>query len=190
MFGKLRKSSEKNASEQPVAVAVANAIPEDLPKGSETVLLAEDEEVIRAYMALILRDVGYHVIEAVDGEQALRLVHEARGVKIDLLLTDIVMPKMNGKQLAYRIGQVLPQIKVLFCSGYPEELAARNGMIAPTVRFLQKPVVPQTLAIKVREVLDEANMDFPQGTLEDEPSNVDDPTQNGGQAVLCDDGNL
>src|SRR5664280_1124417 len=118
MFGKLRKSSEKNASEQPIVVAVANAIPEDLPKGSETVLLAEDEEPIRAYMALILRDLGYHVIEAVDGEQALRLVHEARDVKIDLLLTDIVMPKMNGKQLAYRIGQVLPQIKVLFSSGY------------------------------------------------------------------------
>ena len=79
---------------------------EDLPKGSETVLLAEDEEVIRAYMALILRDVGYHVIEAVDGEQALRLVHEARGVKIDLLLTDVVMPKMSGKQLAYQVGQL------------------------------------------------------------------------------------
>jgi CheY-like chemotaxis protein len=186
MFGKLRKSPEKDC-EQPVAAAVANAILEDLPKGSETVLLAEDEEVIRAYMALILRDLGYHVIEAADGEQALRLVSEARGLKIDLLLTDIVMPKMNGKQLAYRIGQVLPQIKVLFCSGYPEELAARNGMIAPTVRFLQKPVVPQTLAIKVREVLDEAKVAPLQGTLEDEPSNVNDPTRNGDQAVLCDD---
>jgi YesN/AraC family two-component response regulator len=110
-------------------------------------------------------------------------------LKIDLLLTDLVMPKMNGQQLAYRIGQVLPQIKVLFCSGYPEKLAARNGMIAPTIRFLQKPVVPRTLAIKVREVLDEAKVASYQGTLEDEPSNVNvnDPIQNGDQAVLCDD---
>ena len=187
MIRRLRKSPEKGVSEQPVVVAVANAIPEDLPKGSETVLLAEDEEVIRAYMALILRNLGYHVIEAANGEQALRLVHEARGVKIDLLLTDLVMPKMNGNELAYRIRELLPQIKVLFCSGYPEKLAARNGMIAPTIRFLQKPVVPRTLAIKVREVLDEAKVASYQGTLEDEPSNVNDPIQNGDQAVLCDD---
>ena len=187
MIRRLRKSPEKDDSEQPVALAVANAIPEDLPKGSETVLLAEDEEVIRAYMALILRDLGYHVIEAADGEQALRLLRGACGLKIDLLLTDLVMPKMNGKELAYRIRELLPQIKVLFCSGYPEKLAARNGMIAPTIRFLQKPVVPRTLAIKVREVLDEAKVASHQGTLEDEPSNVNDPTQNGGQAVLCDD---
>jgi CheY-like chemotaxis protein len=188
MIRRLRKSSEKGDCEQPVALAVANAISEDLPKGSETVLLAEDEEVIRAYMALILRDLGYHVIEAADGEQALQLLRGACGLKIDLLLTDIVMPNMNGKELAFRIGQLLPQLKVLFCSGYPEKLAARNGMIAPAVRFLQKPVVPRTLATKVREVLDEAKMDFPQETaLADEPSNVTDPIQNGGQTVLCDD---
>ena len=188
MIRRLRRSPEKDDKEQPVAVAVANAIPEDLPKGSETVLLAEDEEIVRAHMALILRDLGYHVIEAGDGEQALRRLREACGLKIDLLLTDIVMPKMNGKELAYRIGQLFPQIKVLFCSGYPEKLAARNGMIAPTVRFLQKPVVPRTLAIKVREVLDEAKVDFPQETaLADEPSNVNDPTQNGGQADSCED---
>jgi CheY-like chemotaxis protein len=187
MIRRLRKSPEKGDCEQPVALAVANAIPENLPKGSETVLLAEDEEVVRVYTALILRDLGYHVIEAADGEQALRLLREGSGLKIDLLLTDIVMPKMNGKELAYRIGQLLPQVKVLFCSGYPEKLAARNGMIAPTVRFLQKPVVPRTLAIKVREVLDEAKLDFPQGTaLADKPSDVNDPTQNGGQAVVCD----
>ena len=188
MIRRLHKSPEKGDCEQPVALAVADAIPENLPKGSETVLLAEDEETIRAYMALILRDLGYHVIEAADGEQALRLLRGACGLKIDLLLTDIVMPKMNGKELAYRLGQLFPQIKVLFCSGYPEKLAARNGMIAPTVRFLQKPVVPGTLAIKVREVLDEAKVDFPQATaLADEPSNMNDPSQNGGQAVLCDD---
>lgn len=188
MIRRLRKSPEKDDSEQPVALAVADAIPEDLPKGSETVLFAEDEEVIRAYMALILRDLGYHVIEAADGEEALRLLRGACGLKIDLLLTDLVMPKMNGRELAYRIRQLLPQIKVLFCSGYPEKLATRNGMIAPTIRFLQKPVVPRTLAIKVREVLDEAKVDFPQETaLADEPSNVNEPTQNDGQAVLCDD---
>lgn len=188
MVRRLRKSPEIDDSEQPVALAVADAIPEDLPKGSETVLVAEDEEAIRAYMALILRDLGYHVIEAADGEQALRLFRGVRGLKIDLLLTDLVMPKMNGQQLAYRIGELLPQIKVLFCSGYPEKLAARNGMIAPTVRFLQKPVVPRTLAVKVREVLDEVKMDFLQETaLVDEPPNVNDPTQNGEQAVLCDD---
>jgi CheY-like chemotaxis protein len=187
MIKRLRKSPKQGDSEQPVALAVTNAITEDLPKGSETVLLAEDEEVIRAYITLILRDLGYRVIEAANGEQALRLLRGACGLKIDLLLTDLVMPKMNGNELAYRIRELLPQVKVLFCSGYPEKLAARNGMIAPTIRFLQKPVVPRTLAIKVREVLDEANVASREGTLEDEPPNVNDPTQNGGQAVLCDD---
>jgi YesN/AraC family two-component response regulator len=150
----------------------------DLPKGSETVLVAEDEAIVREHIVLTLTELGYHVVEAADGKEALRFFQETLAGKIDLLLTDIVMPHITGKELAYRVEKLSPQTKIIFCSGYPEKLAARNGMIDPTIPFLQKPVSSRVLAFKIRDVLDAAKVNFDQEvTPEAEHWNSSDPTQ-------------
>ena len=150
----------------------------DLPKGSETVLVAEDEAIVRELIVLTLTDLGYHVVEAADGKEALRIFQETLAGKIDLLFTDIVMPQITGKELAYRVEKLSPQTKIIFCSGYPEKLAARNGMIDPAIPFLQKPVSSRALAFKVREVLDAAKVNFDQETNAGaEHWNSSDPTQ-------------
>ena len=96
------------------------------------------------------------VFEAGDGEEALRIFEHSRGQRIDLLLTDIIMPVMGGKELAYRFGSLSPETKIAFCSAYPEELGVRNGMFDKQIPFLQKPVTVSALKLKVREVLDGA----------------------------------
>jgi two-component system, cell cycle sensor histidine kinase and response regulator CckA len=123
---------------------------------SGTVLLAEDEQVIRELMASTLREMGCNVLEAGDGEQALRLLENSNGQEIDLLLTDIVMPVMGGKELAYKVGSRFPATKIIFCSAYPEKLGVRNGMFDKQIPFLQKPVTTDALKLKVREVLGDA----------------------------------
>ena len=134
------------------------------------VLLAEDEPIVREYMTSLLRELGYRVVKAADGVEALTLFKQIPGMMIDLLLTDIIMPKMNGKELAYRIGLLSPETKVMFCSAYPEKLASQNGMIDARVPFLQKPVTAETLAAKMREVLNEEKEDLPAEWLMDEQS--------------------
>jgi CheY-like chemotaxis protein len=158
LFGKHRDLPQEPAA----ARATSVPMPVDLPKGNETVLIAEDEPVIRAYLATTLAELGYHVLEAEDGERALRLSQEIAFGQIDLLLTDIVMPKMSGKELAYHVGRHSPQTKIIFCSSYPEKLATRNGMIDPKIAFLQKPLTTPALAHKVRDVLDSAKLDIEQ----------------------------
>ena len=124
------------------------------PSGSSgTVLLAEDELVIRELMASVLRDMGCTVLEAGNGEQALRILENSNGQGIDLLLTDIVMPVMGGKELAYKVGSRFPATKILFCSAYPEKLGIRNGMFDKQIPFLQKPVTTDALKLKVQEVM-------------------------------------
>jgi PAS domain S-box-containing protein len=123
-----------------------------LPLGSETVLLAEDEERVRALTASVLGQLGYQVLQAGDGEEALVVARAYRG-EIHLLLTDIVMPKRNGNELAVEIRRDRPGIKVLFSSGYTGDVVAQQGALDPTVPFLQKPFTPRTLAVKVREAL-------------------------------------
>lgn len=136
-------------------VAPTNTVLQDqLPKGSETVLVAEDEGNIREFIASVLISLGYHVVEASDGEVAFSLFKGTLSGKVDLVLTDIIMPKINGKELACLVEKDEPLTKVLFCSGYPEKLAARNGMIDPKFPFIQKPFSPEILASKVRDVLD------------------------------------
>ena len=127
------------------------------PSGSSgTVLLAEDELVIRELMASVLRDMGCTVLEAGNGEQALRILENSNGQGIDLLLTDIVMPVMGGKELAYKVGSRFPATKILFCSAYPEKLGVRNGMFDKQIPFLQKPVTTDALKFKVQEVMSNA----------------------------------
>ena len=131
------------------------------------VLLAEDEPIVREHLALLLRELGCIVVKAVDGQQALGLFKQIPGMMIDLLLTDIIMPRMNGKELAYQIGMLSPGTKVILCSAYPEKLASINGMIDTRVPFLQKPVKAGTLAAKLREVFDQPEEDLPDERLFD-----------------------
>ena len=123
------------------------------PSGSETVLLAEDDEAIRTLGARVLGGLGYNVLVARTGGEALRIVAEHKGI-IDLIATDVVMPEMNGSQLVERVLEARPGIRVLFMSGYTDDEVMRRGVIDGQTAFLQKPFTPDLLAHKVREVLD------------------------------------
>ena len=122
-----------------------------LPTGSETVLLVEDEPMLRRVAAIVLSDHGYVVLEASNGEEALTLVKENTGAKIDLLLTDVVMPLMGGIPLAERIRSLRPATKVIYMSGYTDEAAILEEGES---FFLPKPLSPSALTQKVRIVLD------------------------------------
>jgi PAS domain S-box-containing protein len=123
------------------------------PKGSETILLVEDEEVVRGLACQILEEAGYRVLVAPRGEEAIRLGRE-HAKEIHLLLTDVVMPSLDGKQVADRLSSSCPGIKVLFMSGYTDEAIVHHGILDADVKFIQKPFTPAALATKVRDVLD------------------------------------
>lgn len=122
-------------------------------KGTETILLAEDSEALREIATEYLASLGYTVIEAASGTEALCKSSTFTG-KIDLLLTDVVMPETDGRKLADEIVQKRPGIKVLFSSGYTDDAIVRHGVLEPGVSFIQKPYRPRALARKIREVLD------------------------------------
>jgi signal transduction histidine kinase len=125
------------------------------PVGTETVLLVEDEDRVRALARLTLASSGYTVLEARDGQEALDLCQREQGT-IHLVVTDIIMPNLSGRELADRLAALRPGIKVLFLSGYPEDAVLRQGVTAGEGRaFLQKPFTPAVLARRVREVLDQ-----------------------------------
>jgi two-component system, cell cycle sensor histidine kinase and response regulator CckA len=134
--------------EEPAAAELAPA-----PRGQETVLLVEDDDSVRALSQKVLVRQGYVVLEASNGIEALRVSDEYAGT-IDVLVTDVVMPYMSGSQLADRLRQSRPSIKVLFVSGYPDEALGAHGVLDPAVTFLPKPFMPSALASKVRSVLD------------------------------------
>jgi two-component system cell cycle sensor histidine kinase/response regulator CckA len=123
------------------------------PRGDETILLVEDDAQVRRLACAVLRRAGYDVIEASAPEDALRwsTISDRR---LDLLLTDVVMPKMSGRVLAEQLSQRVSQLKVLYMSGYTDDAVLRHGIVESGVAFLQKPLTPATLLRKVREVLD------------------------------------
>jgi signal transduction histidine kinase/CheY-like chemotaxis protein len=125
-----------------------------VPKGTETILLVEDEAGIRELGSDFLQGQGYMVLTAMDGNEALRIA-EGHEDLIHLLVTDIVMPNVGGKELAQRLRQVRPQIKVLFMSGYPEHPALATGDVGAPTTVLQKPFSLDALAHKVRSLLDQ-----------------------------------
>jgi CheY-like chemotaxis protein len=143
-FPRLTKAEPATVTQEHRAIA---------PRGSETVLLAEDDEAIRTLGARVLGALGYNVLVARTGGEALRIVAEHKG-QIDLIATDVVMPEMNGSQLVERVLEARPGIRVLFMSGYTDDEVMRRGVIDGQTAFLQKPFTPDLLAHKVREVLD------------------------------------
>jgi len=129
----------------------ASSVPATL-RGSETILLVEDQEQVRAVAASILQRNGYRVIVAQNAGDALLLAERHRG-GIHLLLTDVVMPQISGVELARRIALLRPEMKVLFMSGYTDDSIVRHGVLDSRMAFLQKPFTPESLTRKLREVL-------------------------------------
>jgi signal transduction histidine kinase/CheY-like chemotaxis protein len=123
------------------------------PRGDETVLLVEDEERVRMAARRILERHGYHVLEAGDGEQALR-VSGGYGEVIHLMITDMVMPRMSGDELAHKLAALRPAMKVIYVSGYTEDAVTRRGVLEASTAYVQKPFSPASLLRKVREILD------------------------------------
>src|SRR5690606_6738766 len=121
--------------------------------GEETILLVEDEPAVRDLAQRILRRKGYRVIVASNGREALDLVERQEG-PIGLLVTDLIMPQMDGRELAQRLAALRPGLPVLFMSGYTGDTIAQRGVLDPDVAFIEKPFSPEGLARKVREILD------------------------------------
>ena len=132
-----------------------SSLPIELPEGSETVLLVEDEKIVRDLGVRILERSGYRVMQAGNGDEAIALAMEY-GERIDLLMTDVVMPGMHGHELANRLTRIHPETRVLFTSGYTDDAIVHHGVLDEGVSFIGKPYSPSALARKVREVLDKA----------------------------------
>jgi signal transduction histidine kinase len=136
--------------------------PTELAGGTETILLAEDEDHVRAVARDILVPLGYRVLEAATPSDALRLCKQHPD-RLDLLLTDVVMPHVSGRELARQIAALRPEIRILFMSGYTDDAIVNHGVLDTGLAFLQKPLTPLSLARKVRQTLDRP------GPLEREP---------------------
>lgn len=127
--------------------------PESLARGSETVLLAEDNEAVRILVGNILAEQGYGVMEAVDGDDAVRKFKDSPS-EISLLLFDVVMPKKNGKRAYNEIRTIKSDIKALFMSGCTVDVVNSHGVFEKEARIIYKPIVPPKLLSAVREILD------------------------------------
>ncbi len=121
-------------------------------RGCETVLVAEDDDKVRALVCETLHARGYTVLEARDGEEALRIAR-SRKTPIHLLITDVIMPRMNGRKLAERLGALRPEIRLLYMSGYTDDTIVNHGVLEAGIAFLQKPFTAEALSVKVREAL-------------------------------------
>ena len=125
---------------------------ETIPAGKETVLLAEDDATIRRMIKSTMEAEGYKLLEAEDGQEAIEISKSYDG-DIHLLLTDVIMPKMNGRELANELQKDRPEMEVIFMSGYTDDAISHHGVLEPGVQFIQKPITPSVLAKKLREVL-------------------------------------
>jgi PAS domain S-box-containing protein len=139
---------------QPVPVPMEPATAKETPSTqNETILLVEDALRVRAVVREILEMNGYHVLEARHGAEAIEISERHRG-PIHLMVTDVVMPQMSGRELAQRLLPVRPDLRVLYMSGYTDDAIVRHGVLGAGMAFLSKPFTPDALAVKVRELLD------------------------------------
>jgi two-component system cell cycle sensor histidine kinase/response regulator CckA len=122
--------------------------------GSETILVVEDEEIVRTMLCRMLRGLGYTIYEAGSVYEAMNIAEQKGEKRIDLMITDVVMPGMNGRELATLLTRLRPDTRVLYMSGYTDDAIVHHGVLDSDVHFLQKPFSPKTLAMKVREVLE------------------------------------
>ena len=150
------------AVEQPVENTEPHASPLEKLAGTEAILLVEDETSVRELISQYLRDMGHTVAEASDGTEALEVASRHQG-PLHMLVTDMVMPKMSGRELADRLLELNPQLKILFISGYTSDSAARHGILEGEMAFLQKPFGLRDLARKIREVLNTSRDVVPAG---------------------------
>jgi PAS domain S-box-containing protein len=139
--------------DEPLEEVKGVAVRVELPRGSETILVVEDEEKVRKLTVRILRGQGYTVLEAPHGDDALLVCEQHEG-PIHLLVTDVVMPGMSGGQLADRVERLRPEMKILYVSGYTDNAIVHHGVLEKGVNYIQKPFTIEGLARKVREVLD------------------------------------
>jgi CheY-like chemotaxis protein len=137
----------------PASAMAVRDLPEHMPQGTETMLLVEDEAMVREISRQVLEMCGYTVLEAQHGVEALSIFQEEKD-KIDLMITDVIMPQMGGRELVERVKQTHPQLRVLFTSGYTDDAIVRHDVIDAGTYFIPKPFTPGALAHKVREVLD------------------------------------
>jgi two-component system cell cycle sensor histidine kinase/response regulator CckA len=140
-----------------VRVPVARHDSLDLPRGTETILLVEDDPALREMAAELLRRLGYTVVAAADGIEALKMKQQRDSGHTDLLFTDVVMPHMSGTELADRMQALYPYTKILFTSAFTENAIVHQGALNKGVPLLQKPFTPSALAHKLRDVLDQPN---------------------------------
>jgi response regulator RpfG family c-di-GMP phosphodiesterase len=131
-----------------------SAVTKPLVDGTETLLLVEDEPSVRHLACSILEAQGYNVLRANNGQDGLRVARECKGAPISLVITDVIMPLMNGKVMAEWLKATYPNLKVLFTSGYTDDAIVQHGVLEAGVSFLSKPYSPVTLARKVRAMLD------------------------------------
>ena len=121
--------------------------------GTETILLAEDDAILRPLAKQLLEKLGYRVLEGGDAAEALAAAQRHTG-PIHLLIADVILPGPSGRELARRLAVARPDTKVVYVSGYTDDAIVHHGMLEPGLNFLQKPFTPATLARKVRDVLD------------------------------------
>ncbi|HEY0729182.1 MAG TPA: ATP-binding protein [Pyrinomonadaceae bacterium] len=127
----------------------------EAPRGSETILLVEDADWVRKLARQLLERAGYRVVEASGAEEAIRIIETStNGTKIDLVLTDVIMPGMSGNDMSKHLLAQRPDLPVLYMSGYTDDAIVQHGVLEPGINFIQKPFSPDALALKVREVLD------------------------------------
>jgi len=152
-------------AEPPPKTSVARLESPDLPRGTETILLVEDDPALREMAATLLRRLGYTVLAAANGIEALSLKQQDDTGHVDLLFTDVVMPHMSGKELADRVRALYPHTRILFTSAYSENAIVHQGVLDKGVALLQKPFTPSALALKMREALDAPGAPKPGGRL-------------------------
>lgn len=140
--------------EQPAVIPEKPAPAAPLPRGTETLLVVEDDQSVRHLARGILEAQGYEVLTASNGEEALRVINQSQEQRISLVITDVIMPLMNGTVMAEWLKETYPELNILFTSGYTGEAISREGILETGVAFLPKPYSRSTLVYKVREMLD------------------------------------